>query len=331
MHMNAEWAGEAVAWLDRHGHAVQPLLETLHIDRNDLTYGRRIAAAHFAAILDFGEARTGDEYFGLHRGSEFHLRSGGVLAYLAACADNLDDAVLHLKRYASVVCSGFTIELERDADAVRVLLQVSDTVWSRCRHLSEFFLARTVRAGRLVTGSHFRPFAVQFAHSRGMPDLECQRYFGCEVGFAAGLDAIEMPTDVLALPIPTADDRLGLLLRSYADGLLQQGRPVDTDSLVGKATSVIARRLSSGDVSVRDVAGRLHMSERTLRRRLRESGLSFSDLVKRVRRDLADEWLQHGEFTVKHISYLLGYSDAAAFSRAYKRWTGRTPGEAGMA
>jgi AraC-like DNA-binding protein len=73
------------------------------------------------------------------------------------------------------------------------------------------------------------------------------------------------------------------------------------------------------------------MSERTLRRRLGESGVSFNELVKRVRRDLANEWLQHGEFNVKHISYLLGYSDAAAFSRAYKRWTGRSPGQAGLA
>ena len=331
MHMNAEWAGEVAAWLDRNGHPVQPLLESLHLARGDLAYGRRIAAVHFAAILDFGEDGTGDEYFGLHRGGEFHLRSGGVLAYLAACADTLDDAVLHLKRYASVVCNGFTIELERDGDAARVMLHVSDTVWSRCRHLSEFFLARIVKAGRLVTGSHFRPFAVHFAHSRGTPDLECQRYFGCDVGFAARLDAIKLPNDVLALPIPTADSRLGLLLRSYADGLLQEAPPADPDSLVARATSIIARRLSSGDVSVRDVASRLHMSERTLRRRLRDSGLSFSDLVKRVRRNLADEWLQHGEFTVKHISYLLGYSDAAAFSRAYKRWTGRTPGQAGAA
>jgi AraC-like DNA-binding protein len=331
MHMNAEWAGEAAAWLDRNGHPVQPLLETLSVDRRDLAYGRRVAAAHFAAILDFGEARTGDGHFGLHRGGEFDLRSGGVLAYLAACADTLDEAVLHLKRYASVVCDGFTIELERDGDAVHIILHVSGTVWGRCRHLSEFFLARIVKGGRLVTGSHLRPFAVQFIHSRGASDLECQRYFGCEVSFATSVDSIKLPKDVLARPIPTADSRLGFLLRSYADGLLQQVQPADRESLVGKATSVIARRLASGDVSVRDVAGRLHMSERTLRRRLQESGLSFNELVKRVRRDLADEWLQHGDFNVKHVSYLLGYSDAAAFSRAYKRWTGRSPGQAGLA
>jgi AraC-like DNA-binding protein len=331
MQLNAELAGGAAGWLDRNGYPIQPLLESLRIDRRDLAYGRRVSGAHFAAILDFGAAQSGDECFGLHRGGEFHLRDGGVLAYLAACADSLEEAVLLLKRYASVVCNGFTIELERDADAVVIMLHVSDKAWRRCRHLSEFFLARIVKSGRLVTGTHLRPLAVQFAHAPGQSDLECRRYFGCEVAFAAGIDAIKLPKDVLALPIPTADSRLGLLLRHYADELLRQVQPADRESLVGKATSVVARRLASGDVSLHDVAGRLHMTERTLRPRLRESGLPFNELVKRVRRDLANEWLQHGEFNVKHISYLLGYSDAAAFSRAYKRWTGRSPGQAGLA
>jgi AraC-like DNA-binding protein len=121
------------------------------------------------------------------------------------------------------------------------------------------------------------------------------------------------------------------MLRSYADGLLKQVRPKGRDSLADKAAAVIAQRLSSGEASLRDVARRLHLSERTLRRRLQESGVTFNDLVSRVRRDLADDWLQRTDFNVKHISYLLGYSDAAAFSRAYKRWTGRSPGQAAAA
>jgi len=331
MQLNAEFAGETIAWLDRNGHPTHPLLAKLRLDRRDLTYGRQIRLAHFAAILEFGEAQTGDGYFGLHRGGEFRLKNGGVLAYLASTAETLDEAVQHLSRYAAVVCSGFTIDVERDGDAARVMLHVADPAWRRCRHLSEFFWARVVKGARIVTGSQLRPRVVQFAHRRGMPDAECQRFFGCDVGFETNADAIRLAGDVLALGIPTADSRLGLLLRSYADGLLQQARPANAESVVDKATAVIARRLSSGDVSAGEVAGRLHMSERTLRRRLQESGLSFSKLVERVRKNLADDWLRHGNFNVKHISYLLGYSDTAAFSRAYKRWTGRSPGQVGLA
>jgi AraC-like DNA-binding protein len=328
MQLNAEWAGETIAWLDRHRIATAPLLEKLGIDRRGLKYGRQVPAVHFAAILDFGAAQTRDGSFGLHRGGEFELKNGGVLAYLAACAETLDEALSYYQRYASIVCDGLTVEVERDDASVGFLLHVADAAWRRCRHLGEFTVARTVSAMRVVTGVQLRPLAIQFAHAHAAPIAESRRLFGCAVAFGERADAIVLSTETLALRIPTADSRLGIMLRSYAEGLLKQVRPKGRDSLADQAATVIAQRLSSGEVSLRDVARRLHLSERTLRRRLGESGVTFSELVSRVRHDLADDWLQRTDFNVKHISYLLGYSDAAAFSRAYKRWTGRSPGRA---
>jgi AraC-like DNA-binding protein len=328
MQINAEWAGETAAWLDRQGIATKPLLKKLRIDGRDLTYGRQISAVQFGAMLDFGATQTGDDHFGLHRGGEFKLKNGGVLAYLAACAETLGEAVSYYQRYASVVCNGFMIETNRDDEGVRLVLHVGGAAWARCRHLGEFTAARTVSAMRVVTGAQFRPLSVQFAHAAPGPAAECRRLFGCEVAFGERADAIKLSTDALALRIPTADSRLGIMLRSYADGLLKQVRSKGGDSLADKVAAVIAQRLSSGEGSLRDVARRLHLSERTLRRRLRESGVTFTELVGRVRRDLAEDWLARTDFNVKHISYLLGYSDAAAFSRAYKRWTGRSPGQA---
>src|SRR5262249_42473531 len=151
MQINAEWAGETVAWLDRHGFSTKPLLEKLHIDRRDLQYGRQIPAMWFAAILEFGASQTGDDYFGLHRGSEFRLKNGGVLAYLAACAETLGEALSYYQRYASIVCNGFAIGAERDAGGIRLVLDVADAEWRRCCHLSEFTAARTISALRIVT------------------------------------------------------------------------------------------------------------------------------------------------------------------------------------
>ncbi|HUL05643.1 MAG TPA: AraC family transcriptional regulator ligand-binding domain-containing protein [Candidatus Acidoferrum sp.] len=329
MQINAEWAGQTVAWLDRHRIATGPLLDKLRIDRRDLKYGRQIPAAHFAALLDFGAAQTRDACFGLRRGGEFRLKDGGVLAYLASCAETLGDALTYYQRYASIVCSGFAIELERGDGGVGLVLHVADPSWARSRHLSEFTAARTLSAWRAVTGTRLQPLAVQFTHVAAAPLAECRRLLGCGVAFGERADAIRLSAEALALRIPTADSRLGAILRSYADGLLKQVRAKGRDSLTDKAAAIIGQRLSSGEVSLRDVARRLHLSERTLRRRLREAGVTFSELVSRVRRDLADDWLRRTDFNVKHISYLLGYSDAAAFSRAYKRWTGRSPGAGG--
>jgi hypothetical protein len=125
MQINAEWAGETVAWLDRH-RETRPLLDKLRIDRRDLKYGRQISAVHFAALLDFGAAQTHDACFGLHRGGEFRLKkNGGVLAYLAACAETLGEALSYYQRYASIVCNGFTIEVERDDEGIRLVRYVA--------------------------------------------------------------------------------------------------------------------------------------------------------------------------------------------------------------
>jgi AraC-like DNA-binding protein len=325
MQISAEWAGETVAWLDRHRFEITPLLDKLRIDRRDLKYGRQIPAVHFAALLDFGAAQTRDACFGLHRGAEFRLKNGGVLAYLAACAETLGEALSYYQRYVSIVCNGFTIEAERDDDGFRFVLHVADAAWARCRHLSEFTAARTVSGLRVVTGVNLRPLSIQFAHASAGVVAECRRLFGCKVEFGERADAIQLSSDTLALRIPTADNRLGIMLRSYADGLLRQVRPKGRDSLADTVAAMIVQRLSSGEASLHNIAQRLHLSERTLRRRLQESGVTFMDLVSHVRRDLADDWLRRTDFNVKHISYLLGYSDAAAFSRAYKRWTGRSP------
>jgi AraC-like DNA-binding protein len=326
MQISAEWAGETVAWLDRHRFEIRPLLDKLRIDRRDLKYGRQIAAAHFAALLDFGAAQTHDACFGLHRGGEFGLKkNGGVIAYLAACAETLGEAISYYQRYVSIVCNAFAIEAERDDEGIRVVLNVAGAAWARCRHLSEFTAARTVSGLRGVTGVQLRPLSIQFAHARAGPVAEFRRLFGCKVDFRERADAIQLSTDTLALRIPTADNRLGIMLRSYADGLLKRVRRKGRGSLADAAAAMIAQRLSSGEASLRDVARRLDLSERTLRRRLQQSGVSFSELVSRVRRDLADDWLQRTDFNLKHISYLLGYSDPTAFSRAYKRWTGRSP------
>jgi AraC-like DNA-binding protein len=326
MHLSADYAGETVAWLQSRKINTRPLLDELGIDRHHLKFGHQISARQFAAILDYGALKTRDAHFGLHRGSDFQIKkNGGVLAYLAVSAETVCDAILNYQRYASVVCDGFSLEIEYDDEGAQLFLHVSDPVWRKSRHLGEFTAARTIAGLREITGVNVLPIHVYFMHPRAVSTSECRRLFRCSIDYGARADTIKLSNEAMAIPIPTADSRLGHMLRSYADGLLHQVRARDRGSLKHKVANIIAQRLASGEVSLRDVAARLNLGERTLRRRLRESHVSFSDLLMRVRLNLANDWLMETDFDLKHISFLLGYSEPAAFSRAYKRWTGRSP------
>jgi AraC-like DNA-binding protein len=328
MQLNADWAGETVAWLQERKIDLRPLFSTLGIDRRDLKFGRQVDARHFAAVLEFGAEATGDDHFGLHRGAAFHIKNGGVLAYLAVSSETVGDALASFERYALVVCDGISAEMKPEHDGVRFVVQISDPVWRRCRHLSEFCIARMIGGLRTITGVALAPLEVRFMHPYADASAECRRLFRCATTYNAPADTIRFAKETLAIRIPSANSRLGQMLHAYADGLLHQARAKPAASLEEQVLAIVADRLAAGRLSSEDVARDLGMSERTLRRRLADDGTSFSALVDRVRRSLAKDWLAGGDFDLKHISFLLGYSEPAAFSRAYKRWTGSSPGRA---
>jgi AraC-like DNA-binding protein len=328
MQLNADWAGETVAWLKEHKVDLRPLFARFGIDRRELKFGRQVDARLFAAILEHGAQAIGDDHFGLHRGGAFQIKHGGVLAYLAASSETVGDAVAGIQRYAEVVCDGISAQLKRDRDGVQLVVQVSDPLWRRSHHLGQFCIARLIGALRVFTGIELAPLEVHFMHPDVGTPSECRRFFRCKVVYGAPTDMVKFSEETLAIRMPSADGRLGEMLRAYADGLLHQVRAKPGGSLEEKVLAIVADRLAAGGLSLQGVARDLGMSERTLRRRLKESGTSFSALVDRVRRNLAKDWLALTDFDLKHISFLLGYSEPAAFSRAYKRWTGSSPGQA---
>ncbi len=199
MQVDAEWAGQVVDWLDQHRHSVGPFLEKIHVNRHGLGHGEKISAANLAAIMEFGEACTGDHHFGLHRGDEFRSEIGGLLAYLAMCSETVEEGFDNLKRYVSISSESFVIDLNKDQASCKLVLRVSDPVWARCKHLSEFAFARFLKCLRLITNSRLRPLRVQFMHRGKEPDLECQRFFGSSVNFARKVDTIEFAQNILGM------------------------------------------------------------------------------------------------------------------------------------
>ena len=131
--------------------------------------------------------------------------------------------------------------------------------------------------------------------------------------------ALVLDAASLVVPVVNADARLLDLLRRYADDVL--ARRAGKDDLVVRAERWILENLHTGHVGVTRLARSLGMSDRTLARRLAEDGLTPAGLVDDLRRRLADRYLAERAFALGRITYLLGYSDLSAFTRAFRRWT----------
>jgi AraC-like DNA-binding protein len=113
------------------------------------------------------------------------------------------------------------------------------------------------------------------------------------------------------------------MLEHQADAIASSGAPMDR--LAFDVRRALTVRLVHGEPEIEHVARDLAMSSRTLQRRLSSAGLSYQELLDAVRRETAERHIAEARLSVSEIAYLVGYSEPAAFHRAFKRWTGVTP------
>jgi AraC-like DNA-binding protein len=135
---------------------------------------------------------------------------------------------------------------------------------------------------------------------------------------------VRVPQAVLDMPLPGTNSYAFGLLSERADALLK--RLESSQTTRGEVERLIAPMLHTGEVSIEAIAARMAVSQKTLYRRLKLEGATFEQVLDDLRHRLAESFLADAKVSVNEIAYLLGFSEAAAFSRAFKRWTGRSPG-----
>jgi AraC-like DNA-binding protein len=141
------------------------------------------------------------------------------------------------------------------------------------------------------------------------------------------VNALELRRNELDRALPRADPALSRLVERHAEALLA-ARPEPGESTSQRVRRLLHDMLGKEGASLALVSERMHMSERSLQRRLAQEAISFDALLDDVRRTLALRYLTEPKLAVAEVAYLLGYSEPSPFHRAFKRWTGMTPSEA---
>lgn len=156
-----------------------------------------------------------------------------------------------------------------------------------------------------------------------------EAFFGGSLRFGEKQNRLLFSDEVLDTPVEGADPGVVPYLEKLAYKEFQQigHRPGVNQNFEELVRSTLEDAMLDGEHDLSDLAQTLNMSERTLQRRLKEEGLSYRELVDEVRMELAMELLRAPEHTLQCIAHKLGYNHIASFTRAFKRWTGRPPGE----
>jgi AraC-like DNA-binding protein len=279
---------------------------------------------HAAAVRIWQTAGelTNDPSLGLHVAEQIQPGQFGAFDYALRTSANLGAAFACLCRYHRVLHDVAQVGLETTRDYA-ILSHRLPLPGGAPRQVSEFILAAWLVTSRQATGMNWTPLQVRFPHATPADISEHRRIFGCPVNFAHTRGELVFCRTLLDLPLLKADPILQGIVEAQVVALL--ARLPKAEATTDAVRRFLAQELANGHPRLERIAPRLHMSARTLHRRLEEEGTNFRRVLTEVRRELAVRHLLERRLAIAEIAFLLGFSEASAFHRAFKHWTGQAP------
>jgi AraC-like DNA-binding protein len=312
----AAWTKVIVDYAAAHGVDVsRPDVDLSHRDL-------RVPAHLDEAIWQAADRALGDDDLGIHLAeSGVTAASFGVVGYLVRASTSVGEALARAQQFHRLVKDRGRLELVVTPVGATVIdaPEVDRTIWPRA--IAELSIASYVHLARTWTGRRLLPREVRFQHARPRDTRELERFFGCPIRFDQRDNALVMSRDALDTPFTTAEADLGAYLEAAAAARLSQ---LPAPSLLDEVRSAISDELRHGDVDIERVARRVGITPRSLQRRLRDDRTSYRELVDAIRHQRAIELMQRG-VPIGDVAEHLGFSEARAFRRAFRRWTGLLP------
>jgi AraC-like DNA-binding protein len=261
---------------------------------------------------------------GLMIGERETIASIGLLGYAMMTSRTLGDAValgMSLQKFAG---SMLQFDMKSEPEATSVLASNRFPEPEIHIFLVEEAFASFLQVARSLVGNGFKPNRIELAYPAPSYAAEYQRVFGCEVLFGRPANAIVADNAWIGRPLLTYDPLSHRQALEFLDiGMSREREKIDLFESVERAV----RKNMQSVPSLSQVAKQLNLSERTLRRRLSGSGVSYQALLDDVRKNRAIELLANTALSIEQVALEVGFSDANNFRRAFKRWTDSAPGE----
>jgi AraC-like DNA-binding protein len=266
---------------------------------------------------------TGEHCLGIHLGMQMRLSAHGYLGFAAMSASTLREALDLALRFAPTQTTAIGLRLHESANMCALVIE-ENVPLGDARDLLILGLGLGIeRIATALTGSEIEGTAdVTFSAPKGIerfPRFADQKW----LRFDQPINQLVFAESVLDRPILRADPiALRLAQEQCERELAALGRPTD---ITAQVRSLVVKP-GGGFHSLGEVANLLHVSPRTLKRRLAELETGFSELLEEQQREQAFMLLRSSDLSLEEVAEQVGYSDVANFARAFRRWTGTTPG-----
>ena len=312
-------------FIEKQGGDADRILGVSGIDPEALRHPTlSLALPNYCQVLEEASRQSGCDNFGLYYGQQFKPQALGLLGYIGLCSATVEQALINFARAFPLHQRDSLIRLVDEGECYRFDYQVRHGAILCRRQDAELTLGMALNLIRHVLGSHWAPRAVHFEHPRPEQWHEHCKAFDAPVYFEQPFNSLVIPKRGLDRLMPEGDPMLLLVMQDSLSQLSRLGQRSERD-LFNDVREQVRQQLLVGEPTLELAAEQLGMSSWSLQRRLREQNLSFSTVVDGLRRELATHYLRQHQLPISNLAPLLGYSEASAFSRAFRRWFGVSP------
>lgn len=269
---------------------------------------------------------TNDPLLGLHFGESLQLAALGIVGQLVQSCATVGEALTHASAVTHLITDLFRMEVSQTAQSFTIRFipneQKAAEFAPLLRQMLDLFMVFVLHEADGLVLKKISPKTVRFPFDLPNPG-EYERVLRCKPVTKPGEYALEFENRYWNEPILTANFELqSLLLKKVGE---QHQEFENGKALKDRIRSFLLANAYLGIPSLEQLAANFNTSPRNLQRKLQDEGVTYQQVADAVRKSLAMNYLSSGKYPVKEISYILGYNELSAFSRAFKRWTGRTP------
>tara|TARA_R110001592_G_scaffold1911_1_gene11855 strand:+ start:31491 stop:32519 length:1029 start_codon:yes stop_codon:yes gene_type:complete len=320
--VNTTTAKTLITYLSRKGLDSSSIQKHLNFELSALdSPDSNLPLVIYKALWRLAVQHTKDPNLGLRLAIKPYNNEMSLVSHVFFNSQNLREGLKQYIRYYALINESISVQLNIISGKAIVSYHCNDPS-DYCEQDIEHSLALSVTRIKEHISKNISLDEVHFEHS--CHDLKLyEEFFACPVYFNQKYSALIFKEKFLDYTFPKKSTHLFHFLTNHLELLLSKIKK--NESLSQQVTRLIEKSLSSGNFDAENIACSLHMSRHTLYRKLKTEGVSFHELVDKVRKNKALELIKKNQHALSEIAFLLGFAELSSFSRAFKKWTGSSP------
>jgi AraC-like DNA-binding protein len=260
----------------------------------------------------------------LKLGTHVSLEKLGVCGYLFQNGTSIQEVADQFVRYQKLLYAVSNFQIKNDKTTCRIEHSIKIPAYNYYERIAvELAFSSMITILRELVQQDFKPLRLELSFRKPNYVKSYREIFSSSLMFNQKNNAIVFSRKLMSTAIPGSQSYIKYIMEQHANYLLKEKK--GWEGIKNEVIKIALELLPNSILNIEMVAEKLKMSRWTLTRKLKKEGLTFKDLINGLKKDMALNYLANDNLSITEIAFLLGYSEASAFHRAFKSWTGKTP------